>query len=51
MDEDVVLALFEPPKDDGPMVVVFFSMSDHQSTLSLNVVKPLTIPNNRVSNL
>jgi len=28
LDEDVVLALFERPEDDGPVVVVFFPMSN-----------------------
>jgi len=42
--EDVVLALFEPLEDDGPVVLVFFAIGDRQNTRSLNVVKRLQNP-------
>ena len=44
VDVDAVLAVFEPLADDGPIVVVFLPIVDHQNTLSSNVVNCLENP-------
>jgi len=53
VDEDVIFALFDPPEDEGLMVVVvFLPMLEHSSaTLSFNVRNPLSKAKNRSSNL
>ena len=44
MDVDVVFSLFYPITNNGPVVVVFLPMLDHQNTQSSNMVNALQNP-------
>jgi len=46
VDVYAVLALLDPLADDGPVVVVFLLMLDHQNYPKLKYGKPLAKPKN-----
>jgi len=48
VDVDTVLALFDLLADDGPVVVVFLPMLDHQKFPKVKYGKPLAKPNNLI---
>jgi len=52
VDENLMLALFEAPKDEDPVVVVvvFLPMLEHPSNSELQCAKPLTKPQNWATN-
>ena len=50
MDVDAVLALFDLLADDGPVVVVFLPMLDHQKFPKVKYGKPLAKPKKSINN-